>query len=217
MLKKSCILTLLIGSISLSAVYGARPFITDDAGTVEERKFEVEITGNYWKDASTIGGSIKHGITERMDLGVCVDHCYLPEDERAFSGENISIKFALIPDLLSLSFGAEFGSNDYAANGILSKSFGSFEGHLNLGYEVEGSLNKGFITYSTACVFTVGRAGLGVEIGGNNEERSLDFWQLGGRWSIFDWLQVDTAIGSDFEEKPQFIMSSGLWFFFPIK
>lgn len=59
---------LLVGFVVESQ--GARPFITDDAGTVTPETFELEVAADYWRQEAAVGLSFKHGITKHMDMGV---------------------------------------------------------------------------------------------------------------------------------------------------
>jgi hypothetical protein len=52
----------------------ARPFETDDAGTVAPGTFESEFGSESWKDDAAFGIGLKHGLTERMDLGVSMGY-----------------------------------------------------------------------------------------------------------------------------------------------
>jgi hypothetical protein len=196
------------------SVFSARPFVTDDAGTVESNKFELETAGYYWEDNADFSISLKHGITDRMDLGVCVGDKILPSDERTLSGACIGLKFALIPDRFAVSFSGEFGSATYSANAIATQVIGPVSFDLNFGYEAEAAMKDPDLLYGLAAVYNIGKLGIGAEIGGTQE--ALNGWQIGARWLIFDWWQIDSGIGGDFENEPNLIATTGFWFSFPL-
>jgi hypothetical protein len=131
--------------------YAARPFVTDDAGTVALETFELETGVDFWKDAATGCNGLKHGVTDRMDLGFGFGYSPQPEDERGFSGAELGLKFAIVPELLAVTAAGSFGSSTFAINGILSKAFGpvSFDG--NLGMEAQADGNDADLTYAVCC------------------------------------------------------------------
>lgn len=204
----------LIVQIVATPAMAARPFATDDAGTVEAGKFELETTCNYWEKKAEFGASFKHGITERMDIGVCVGHCMLPSDERAFTGETIGLKFSLVPDLLAVSFAAEFGSKVYNANFVVSKPVGPIAIDANIGYQAQADTNDADFTYGLATVYEIGKFGVGVEVCGTQE--AINWWQIGSRFKIAEWIQFDVGVGGDFEKVPDFTATTGFWFTFPL-
>jgi hypothetical protein len=59
---------ILIGLPAIS-LYGARPFATDDAGTVSVAGYELEIGYDFGQDEGILGLSFKHGLTPKMDVG----------------------------------------------------------------------------------------------------------------------------------------------------
>jgi hypothetical protein len=97
------ILSILLHFFSIPAM-AARPYVTDDAGTVGLGLFELETASNCWKDRVEFGLCFKHGITDRMEIGVAMGHCASPKDERAIQDAELGFKFALIPDLFAASF-----------------------------------------------------------------------------------------------------------------
>ncbi len=199
---------------TLTPTFAARPFNTDDAGTVETGKFELETACNYWEKETELGASFKHGITERMDIGVCVGYCMLPTEDRKFTGESIGLKFALIPELLSVSFTSEFGNKSYITNFIMSKSFGPISIDANIGYQAQADINDADLTYGLVAVYEVGRFGIGAEVCGTHE--TINWWQVGSRFQIVEWLQFDIGLGGDFKKEPDFTATTGLWFTFPL-
>lgn len=88
------ILMLLMFSSTLT--FAARPYHTDDPGTTELGKFELELSNDYWSNASTPGLVFKHGLTDRMELDIPIGYTLLPSDERAVSPLQLYAKFAII-------------------------------------------------------------------------------------------------------------------------
>jgi hypothetical protein len=206
-----CLHLVLLVVMSASA---ARPFTVDDAGTVESGIFELEAACDYWKNSAVATIGLKHGITERMDLGIGIGYIPAPSDEKKFTGADVGLKFALIPDLFSVSFGATFGEPAYNITAIMSKSFGSVNIDLNLGYEAEASVKDADLFYGAAIVYEFKRLGAGVEFSGTEEK--IDWWQIGARFAITDWMKFDAGIGGDFNQNPSLTATTGLWFTFPL-
>lgn len=210
------LIVLLIGlTISTGTVFAFRPFITDDAGTVTPTTFELESSADYWKDAASFGLSLKHGVTERMDLGVSFGRCVLPEHESGYDPAELSVKFNFLPDRFSASFSGSFGDPCYGALLIYSQPIGWFSMHANLGYSAVGTINDGRLQYAFAVIAEKGRFAFGPEFGSTNT--SVDWWQVGVRVSITDWCAVDAALGGNFTSADDFNAASGLFFAFPRK
>ncbi len=216
MIKLFSLMFWLIGFVQITVVpvFAARPFTTDDAGTVETDKFELETAYNYWNGKAAAIMSFKHGITERMDIGIGQEYCILPEDQRAFSGANIGLKFALVPDLFSTSFGSTLGSNTYNVNAILSKSLSPVSFDANLGYQIAADTNNADLSYGFAAVYEYKQLCMGVEIGGTRE--GLIWWQSGIRFLILEWVQIDAGLGGNYQKSPYITATTGLWFTFPL-
>jgi hypothetical protein len=194
-------------------IHAARPFATDDAGTVARGTFELEAAEDYWHNAAAAGLCFKHGLTDRMDLGVTFGHCHLPDHECGASEAELGLKYALVPDLFSATFSGVFGDPAYGVNFIVSKPFGLFTLHGNLGGALTGASENAFLTYGIAGVFDISRFSAGVETGGSHE--ALDFWQVGVIFSITEWMALDAGLRGDFERDPAFMATTGLWFAFP--
>jgi hypothetical protein len=213
-LMKVGIFFCMILNATISKVMAARPFVTDDAGTVSQSTFELETGCDFWKDATTLGACLKHGITERMDIGIGFGYAPLPDDERGFDGAELGLKFGLIPDLFSLSASGCFGNNTYGINAIVSKAFGFLSFDANLGIEATAATNDGDLTYGLCCHYDFERCVVGAEICGTHEELSL--WQLGSSFGLFDWVTIDAGINGDFEKDVTLSATAGLTFSFPV-
>jgi hypothetical protein len=191
----------------------ARPFTIDDAGTVEVGKFELETACDYWKNSAVASVGLTHGITKRMDLGIGIGYVPVPSDEKAFTDASIGLKFALIPELFSVTFGSTFDDPEYDINAIVSRSFGAVNVDLNLGYQAQGSTNDADLLYGVAIVYDYKRLGAGAEFRGSQE--NPDWWQIGARFVITDFILIDAGIGGDFNQDPSLTATTGLWFGFP--
>jgi len=209
------IMTILPIMCLLSATTHAyRPFITDDAGTVTPVTFELETAADYWRKDASAGVCFKHGVTERMDIGIAFGRCVLPKDEKGYDPAELLLKFSLIPDRLSASFGGSFGSNCYSLNAIFSQPVSAvLELYANAGFSSESTLEDAFGTFSIATVFPLDRFSFGIECGGSGE--SFDWWQLGGRFALTDAIAIDAGIGSSIDDELSWNATTGLFFAFP--
>ena len=211
---------LLLGAVYLvvqnasAPAFAARPFFTDDAGTVAVGGFELEMACDCWKGQAATSVSFKHGITERMDIGVGIGYVPVPDEERAFTGADLGLKFVLIPDLFAASFGGGLASQTYSVNAILSKPVGLVSWDFNLGYEAIADTNDATLTYGLAVVYSYRKLGIGAEIGGTHE--GLNWWQVGARLQISEWMQVDAGLVGNSMENPDLTATIGLWFGFPL-
>lgn len=185
--------------------WAARPFSTDDAGTVEKGKFELE-SGYEYSDVAAEGQSglcclgFKHGVTEKMDIGIGFAYTFLPQVAEGLSPASISFKFAVLKDLLAVSFAQELGNSAYSLNCALTKEFGPVEMDVNLGYAATATSDTpGSITYGAALIYDFERynINLGCEFLGN-KDRFQD-WLIGVRWKILEGLAVDLAYNGDFQ------------------
>lgn len=207
-------LDLFLGLVFCQLAGASRPFATDDAGTVAAGTFEAELGTESWKDASDIGISLKHGITPRMDLGVAIDYTAFPREERTYAPATLSLKYALVPDLLSASFASALGTPEYRVNGILTKSLGDFGVSANVGGEVEGGSRDAELTWGLSPTWNISGVTLGAEIAG---ERGNDVdgmnWKVGAQLHR-EPIDFDLAVGSSFQNDPQWRITAGVWFAF---
>lgn len=172
--------------------WAARPFATDDAGTVAPGTFETELGSESWSDKGTFSLGLKHGLTERMDLGISAGWAAWPEAERRFENAELSAKYALVPELLSMSFATALGTSEYSLNGILSKGFGDLGVNPNC---------------------ALGSLSLGAEVRG--DQRAAQDWKVGGQLRPVESFAIDLGIGSTIASDPDWNVTAGLWFAFP--
>jgi hypothetical protein len=199
--------------LCLSGLYGARPFATDDAGTVELGVHELECGIDFWSEDAVFGLGFKHGLTERMDLGVGVSYVIAPEESNGFEIAELGVKFALIPDVFSASLTGSFGDAAYTLNGIITQGVGPLEVDGNFGYEATGiSGEEGTIIYALAVIFNAESFAFGVE--GAGDEDGLQSWLVGGRYSLLDGLALDAGIAGGFEEDADMNATAGVHYEF---
>ncbi len=176
----------------IANLYGARPFGTDDAGTVAQNSYELEVGYDIWKEIGTFDLGFKHGLTEKMDIGIGFGFNIVSEPKNSFVPAELAFKYSLVPDFLAASFVAEIGGSAYALNGILTRGFGPIELDANLGYTTGDSS----ITYAGAFIYSIEKFAFGGEVLGDKKAQN---WLLGGRYTIKDGLMVDAGFASDFK------------------
>jgi hypothetical protein len=195
--------------------FAYRPFYTDDAGTVPDATFEAEAAADYGTSSTTLGLALKHGITERMDIGVSVGRCVHPQHERGFDNAELGLKFALIPDLIAASFTAFFADPEYSSLLIASKSFGPASFHANGGFSATGSSDHVTPIFGFAGDCRMGRFSAGAELMGT--DAGITWWQAAIRFEITASLIVDSGIGGNFDNSAGVTATTGLFFAFPVK
>lgn len=157
--------------IMASLALAARPLETDDAGTVEKGKSEAEISFDqcqYRPDGicQSPGFGVKHGLTDRLDLGMGFFHGTEKDADGNTIGWGVSplevgFKLALLkekgplPDI-SISAGFEAGSSGWGLNAIASREFSGLGLHLNLGYNGSGeAMVRGSYGFGLAAEYTL--------------------------------------------------------------
>lgn len=168
-MKKVFLMMVLASAAGL--VQAARPLFTDDAGTVEKGKSETEISFDYCRNrqegsCQTPAFFIKHGLTDRMDMGLGFSHSTDKDIDGNTVGWGMSplevgFKLALLREKsnmpeISVSAGFETGMKEYGINLIFSRESGKIGLHYNLGYNSSGeAMAKGSIGASLALEYTV--------------------------------------------------------------
>ena len=208
----SFLFILLIISWQVSA---GRPFITDGAAVVEQGTFELESGMDYWREKLSADFEVKHGITDRMDLGIGLGFTQSPSAKRGFGEAEVGLKFMFAPDFLALSATGSFGDNTFGITGILSRSFNLISVDLNVGMQAITGTNQADLLYSALLYVEIQRFCFGAETGGTHEE--ISFWQVGGSFAISDWLSIDSGLKGDYSGTDALSLSSGLTFSFPVR
>ncbi|GEM_PF-605651 len=176
---------------------GARPFATDDAGTVEANRYELEVSYEFGRAEGRLGLGFKHGLTQKMDIGVSFGYTVVSEPKNRLTAAELCLKYALIPDLFSTSLTNELGTSGYDINAILTKAFGPIETDANLGYSATGDTTCGSISYALAVVAGFDKFDIGTEASGNKD--GLQNWLIGGRYKLKEGVNLDIGISSTFK------------------
>ena len=192
---------------------GARPFATDDAGTVEQGLHELEFGVDFWSEEAALGLGFKHGLTHRMDLGVGFGYIIAPEDNEGFESAELGVKFVLIPDVFSASLTGTFGDAAYAINAIVTRGLGPFEIDGNIGYQTTGIVDEaGTVIYSLAVIVDAGSLAFGAE--GAGDKDGLQYWLIGGRYAVMDGFAIDAGIVGSFENDMDMNATAGIHYEF---
>lgn len=125
--------------LAAEVTYTAYPLATDDAGTVKKDSYELEAGYNNCKDENDLinkscGVSFKHGICEKMDIGLSFPYQVEPAVEEHLGKASVGFKFSLVKNILALAFSNELGEKDYFLNAIYTREFSSLKFNLNGGY-----------------------------------------------------------------------------------
>jgi len=215
---KSLILSLFFMFCVPSLVYSARPLSVDDAGTVDLGIYETEVGIGYEQDKEENGEfefslTIKHGLTERMDLGVSLPHVMTSpkdgNDEKGMGDAELVAKFNLVKERdrtpgFSATFGIIMdtgeenkgigsGEIDYNFNSILSKELQFITLHGNLGYTARAKT----ASFGIALEYPVDeRLNLVTELIGENKSYSPMEGLIGANFSARENLTLDFGIGT---------------------
>ncbi|MFH1824388.1 MAG: hypothetical protein ABH873_04085 [Candidatus Firestonebacteria bacterium] len=204
MLRKLIVL-IFVYMIFISPVsFAAHPLTTDDIGTVEIGKYELEIGYDNCKSEDTdrnhsCGLSLKHGLTEKMDIGISFPIQVEPKYAEQLGKASLGLKFLLIKDILAFSISNELGSKEYFINSIVSTEISPVTLHFNFGYKATGDESvRGEIIYSSAFECPIEKIDLVGEIIG--EQIGVQNWLLGIRYKIVETIFVDCAYGNGFRK-----------------
>jgi hypothetical protein len=199
--------------ICVGLLYSARPFATDDAGTVEQGLHELEFGFDVWSEEAAFGLGLKHGLTSRMDLGVGLGYVIVPEESDGFENAELNVKFALIPEIFSASLAGTFGDAAYTITGIVTQGLGPLEIDGNIGYETTGIADEaGTVVYGLAVFLDVGSVALGAE--GAGDKDGLQYWLIGGRYAVMEGFAIDAGIVGSFEEDADMNATAGVHYEF---
>ncbi|MFA5779708.1 MAG: hypothetical protein WC947_06195 [Elusimicrobiota bacterium] len=186
-----------------SVLFAAHPLTTDDIGTVEIGKYELEVGYDNCKDENifrnhSCGLSLKHGITEKMDIGISFPYQVEPKPAEPLGMTTLGFKFLLLKDIFALTVNNELGSSEYFLNGIFSREIQPVTVHANIGYAVSGDENtEGEIIYSSAIEYPLEKIDLVGEVVG--EKIGLQNYLLGVRYKLADISSLNFAYGKGFK------------------
>jgi hypothetical protein len=192
--------------------------MTEDVGTNEPGKFQFSAVPEFWKKKSKTGFEpgveLRHGITDRMDLGVGAGYSLMPKSEKGASGFEFTPKFMLIPDIFAAIFAVSFGDPVYEGYLVLGHAFGPIAINANLGYVAEAGIKDIDIPFLMSVSYQHERFEIGPEFGIDSDGNKS--WNLATRVLPFDWLAWVTAIGGDFKKR-SFTIQFGIDMVFPFE
>ena len=189
-------------SILGSVLFVAHPLTTDDIGTVEIGKYELEVGYDNCKDENifrnhSCGLSLKHGITEKMDIGISFPYQIKPKPAEPLGTTTLGFKFLLLKDIFALTVNNELGSSEYFINGIFTREIQPINVHANIGYAVSGDENTaGEIIYSSAFEYPLSKIDLVGEVVA--EKIGLQNWLVGLRYKLGEVTSLNCAYGNGF-------------------
>jgi len=193
----------LIVLLTAANIFAAYPLSTDDAGIVSVGRYELEAGYDNCKDENelinkTCGISFKHGVTEKMDMGVSFPFLIEPSKEGRLGAAIMVVKFSIVKDIVSVTFSNELGEKDYFINTIYTKELPFFLCNFNLGYLSSGDDNeKGSSSYGFSLAHSFGKYETLGEIQG--QEGGYGNWLLGLRRKINDRLFAAAGFSRTFE------------------
>lgn len=197
MKKLSVIISMIMVLGAAGSAFAAYPLSTDDAGTVSPGAYELEAAYDNYKEAGATvqetGASFKHGLTEKMDIGLSFPYKLDPVVTEQAGAAELSLKFSLVEDVLAFSVASEMGSSGYALNTIYSLGSGELGLHLNAGYYSTGDeTDKGTGSCGLAAEYPLGAFGLAAEL--TSEEGGGGEGLLGLRYFVGDGFFLSTAV-----------------------
>ncbi|MCX5782570.1 MAG: hypothetical protein NT145_07735 [Elusimicrobia bacterium] len=193
----------IVTASSILGLFAAYPLATDDAGTVKLNSYELEAGYDNCRDENKLlnqscGISFKHGITEKMDIGLSVPLQVSPVKEERLGEASIILKFSLVRDILAASFSNELGGKDYFLNAIYTKEFPSVIFNLNAGYLSTGDETvKGTGTYGASFEIPIKKFEVAGEVHG--QEGGTGNGLVGLRYRISESIFVATGFSRLFD------------------
>lgn len=221
--------------IAVSPSFAARPLVTDDFGTVDPGKYELEL--GYSSTTPKIGGgstdglgiSFKRGFLPNFDFGIEVPysntaptgigdailHAKLKMME---SGENDGLTARVDIKLSNGDSTQGLGSGymDYTAMVIYSKAIADFRTHYNLGYTlvgvVPGATEANTTNYSAAIEkeMTSGIDVVAEYYAVSASAGSTSNVQVGGRWQATGMIRLDAGYSLALNDNSNNVATVGL-------
>lgn len=194
-----------------SSLWALRPISTNDAYVVDVGVIELEIgvdfvCGNDDETKHALCSCVTTGLSDRLDLGVAVNHETIKNSEETRQGldeSELGLKYALIKDIFSITYIFSPGNHGYGLNGIFTKGLGHLTRHLNLGYvrtDVEGE--EGTTTWGGALEIPLARKTILVpEL--TAESKSTVIWKglVGAYFPITETLTIDIGLEKEISRR----------------
>lgn len=210
MKSKMLVMFSVVGLLFLPAAgaFASHPLTTDDAGVLGSGNYEVEVGYNNAFSENDIrnitsGVSLKHGVTDKLDIGLSFPYQIDPVSNERFGEAALSLKFSLIKDLLALSYTNECGESSYALNAICSYEIKPFITHYNIGYLQSGDETiNGITNYSVAIDYPLEKFDVVGELLGKDDGGSQSGfvnWLVGLRYKLNERNIISGGFGKSFK------------------
>ncbi len=190
------------------AAFAGRPFSTDDADAVDRGILEFESGTNLLPERQAVSYfSVKHGLTERMDIGFDFSYLY-----PGIEGLDMGAKFRLLArgdSKMALAYGFSIGESTFDLNLIFARDIPPLDFYLNVGAisSFEG-ISSGFLLQ--ASLFEERLVG-GVEIVSNYREDELSLEALlGVSYNILENSAIDTGLGIGLKDSEKWRATFGM-------
>ena len=231
------ILTFIIAALITFSLpsFAARPLVTDDFGTVDAGRCELEC-GYRGQTPETGGDSaygmyvqVKRGITSNLDLGFDIPYsCSAPsgvEDANlhvkykiAQFGDNDGIAAKLDMKLTNGNIDQDLGTghDDYTATLVYSKEFGGLRTHYNLGYTIvgkdPGEPQKNSVNYSAAVEKEIvsGIDAVAEYYVSSTTDSTTGNIQIGGRWQALEAIRLDAGYSVATNDNSDNVATAGM-------
>jgi hypothetical protein len=195
--------------LMVHTVNAARPFVTSDAEPVQPPLYEIEMGSYFWSDDASLVLEFKHGLTDRMDMGIVLCYIIEPEQEERFGTAEMGFKFGLIPGFLAFGISSEYGMTAYKVKGIVTKYIGPFKCNGNIGYKATGiDTEAGMFYYSVGAAYKQPMYQAGGDIQGDTD--GLYKWLIGGNYRLTDAIRIDAGISGGFDEDDDNLATIGI-------
>lgn len=232
-MNKQLLLVLALLLLAVAPVWAARPLVTDDFGTVDLGKYELEVgAGSTTFAGSTTNGlgvSFKRGFTTCFDLGIEVpysltaptgigDATIHAKYKAVELGEEEGVTAKLSVKLTNGDSVSGLGSGftDYTLIAIYSKPLAGLKTHYNLGYTLvgvaAGSPEANTINYGAAVEkeLPAGVEVVGEIYGTSAAVGSENAVQLGVRWQVNELVRLDAGYSLPLNEGGVNVVTAGL-------
>ncbi|MBN3033493.1 MAG: hypothetical protein JW873_05295 [Candidatus Saganbacteria bacterium] len=235
-MRKGFLLSLALTLALVLPAWAARPLVTDDFGTVDPGKYELE-TGYSAvtpkaagsTTSNNYGVSFKRGFTSCFDLGIEAPYsatnptglgdAVLHAKYKALTiGEDEGLTARLDVKLTNgdSASGLGTGYTDYTLMAIYSKPIAGFKTHYNLSYTLvgvpSGAPEANITGYSAALEkeLTAGIDAVGEYYGTTMPGVSSNNVQVGGRWQALEAVRFDAGYSLALDDNSDNVATVGL-------